>query len=38
MVNNIFFSIGFSKQIPYPLEGPRINLIATKEFGKKNFI
>ena len=23
------------KQIPYPLEGPRINLIATKEFGKK---
>ncbi len=25
------------KQIPYPLEGPRINLIATKEFGKKKF-
>ncbi len=22
------------KQIPYPLKGPRINLVATKEFGK----
>ncbi|MFX0069821.1 MAG: M20 family metallopeptidase [Candidatus Hermodarchaeota archaeon] len=26
------------KQIPYPLEGPRINLIATKEFGQKNYV
>ncbi|MFX1574013.1 MAG: hypothetical protein ACFFB0_14795 [Promethearchaeota archaeon] len=26
------------KQIPYPLEGPRINLIANKDFGKKKFI
>jgi len=26
------------KQIPIPLEGPRINLVATKEFGKENYI
>lgn len=25
-------------QIPYPLEGPRINLIAIKDFGKNKFI
>jgi len=26
------------QQIPYPLEGPRINLIATKDFGQNQFI
>lgn len=26
------------KQIPYPLEGPRINLVATKDFGKKRYV
>ena len=26
------------KQIPYPLEGPRVNLVATKDFGQKKFV
>ena len=26
------------KQIPIPLEGPRINLVATKDYGHKNFV
>jgi succinyl-diaminopimelate desuccinylase len=28
----------YIKKIPSPLEGPRINLVATKEFGQKNYI
>lgn len=26
------------KQIPYPLEGPRVNLIATKDYGQSNYV
>ncbi|MFX1570360.1 MAG: M20 family metallopeptidase [Promethearchaeota archaeon] len=26
------------KQIPYPLEGPRINLVATKEFNQEKYV
>lgn len=26
------------KDIPFPLEGPRINLVATKNFGQEKFI
>ena len=26
------------KQIPYPLEGPRVNLIATKDYGQETFV
>jgi succinyl-diaminopimelate desuccinylase len=26
------------KQIPFPLEGPRINLVATKDFGQKKYV
>ena len=26
------------KQIPYPIEGPRINLVVTKDFGQEKFV
>ncbi|MFX1489158.1 MAG: M20 family metallopeptidase [Promethearchaeota archaeon] len=26
------------RKIPFPLEGPRINLVATKEFGQKKYV
>ena len=26
------------QQIPYPLEGPRINLVATKDFGQEKYV
>ena len=26
------------KQIPYPLEGQRVNLVATKDYGQKSFV
>ncbi len=26
------------KQIPYPLEGPRVNLVATKDFGQEKYV
>ena len=26
------------KQIPYPLEGPRINLVASKDFGQEDYV
>ena len=26
------------RQIPYALEGPRINLVATKDYGQKNYV
>ncbi|MFX0069820.1 MAG: M20 family metallopeptidase [Candidatus Hermodarchaeota archaeon] len=29
---------GLVQQIPQPLEGPRINLVATKDFGQKNYV
>lgn len=28
----------FTKQIPYPIEGPRINLVATKDYGQESYV
>ena len=38
LIEEVVMPEEFVKQIPYPLEGPRVNVVATKDFGQEKYV